>query len=96
MTLSLSTCFNSLKWEDVYRNWESDELKYYWKDRDLTVIPRDFSYGNKGFEEALALARDGDERAILHLNRAIKRDATTELAQRAVAVLQEIGGGGPS
>ena len=85
--------FNSLQWEDVYRNWESDELQYYWKDHDLTVLPRDFSYGNKGFEEALALAKDGDERAIIHLNRAIKRDATTELAQRAAAVLQEISAG---
>ena len=85
--------FNSLQWEDVYRNWESDELKYYWKEHDLTVLPRDFSYGNKGFEEALELARDGDERAIIHLNRAIKRDATTELAQRAAAVLQEINAG---
>ena len=82
--------FDSLKWEHVYQNWESDELKYYWKDLDLTVLPRDFSYGNKGFEEALELARDGDERAILHLNRAIKRDATSEPAQRAAAVLQEI------
>ena len=82
--------FNALKWEHVYQNWESDELKYYWKDRDLRVLPRDFSYGDKGFQEALELARGGDERAILHLNRAIKRDATTELAQRAAAVLQEV------
>ena len=59
----------------------------------LTVLPRDFSYGNKGFEEALELARDGDERAIIHLNRAIKRDATTELAQRATTVLKEINAG---
>ena len=65
-------------------------MQYYWKDLDLTVIPRDFSYGNKGFEEALELAKDGDERAILHLNRALKRDTTTELAQRAAAVLQEV------
>ncbi len=82
--------FNSLNWKHVYQNWESDELKYYWKDRDLTVRARDFSYGNKGFEEALELAKNGDERAILHLNRAIKRDPTTELAQRAAAVLQDI------
>ena len=85
--------FNSLQWEHVYRNWESDALKYYWKDRDLTVLSKDLSYGNKGFEEALELARGGDERAIIHLNRAIKRDTTTELAQRAVAVLQEVGVG---
>jgi len=85
--------FNSLRWEDVYRNWKSDELKYYWKNLDLTVLPRDFSYGNKGFEEALALARNGDTRAVLHLNRVIKRDSTTELAQRAAAVLQEANAG---
>jgi len=85
--------FNSLRWEDVYRNWKSDELKYYWKNLDLTVLPRDFSYGNKGFEEALELARDGDKRAVLHLNRVIKRDSTTELAQRAAAVLQEANAG---
>jgi len=85
--------FNSLRWEDVYRNWKSDELKYYWKNLDLTVLPRDFSYGNKGFEEALELARNGDKRAVLHLNRVIKRDSTTELAQRAAAVLQEANAG---
>ncbi len=83
--------FNTLQWADVYRNWESDELKYYWKEHELTVIPRDFSYGNKGFEEALMLARNGDERARLHLNRIIKRDATTEQAKLAAAALLEVG-----
>ena len=81
--------FNSLQWDDVYRNWESDELKYYWKNLDLTVIPRDFSYGEKGFAEALELAKEGDDRAVLHLNRVIKRDPTTDLAKKASAVLQE-------
>ena len=71
-------------------NWESDELKYYWKDFDLTVLPRDFSYGNKGFAEALELAKNGDDRAVLHLNRIIKRDSTTDLAKKASAVLQEV------
>lgn len=84
--------FNALQWEDVYRAWHSDELKYYWKAHELTVIPRDFSYGNRGFEEALELARGGDARAVLHLNRIITRDATTEPAVRAAAALQEAGG----
>lgn len=83
--------FNALQWEDVYRAWHSDELKYYWKAHELTVIPRDFSYGNRGFEEALELARGGDVRAVLHLNRIITRDATTEPAVRAAAALQEAG-----
>ena len=64
------------------------------KNRDLTVIPRDFSYGNKGFEEALELARDGDERAILHLDRAIKRDDDDRISTTSsAAVLQEVNAG---
>ena len=79
--------FNQLSWEDVYRGWDSDDLKYYWKDVDTPVVPKDFSYSNKGFEGALSLARDGDERAYLYLNRIIKRDSTTEMAKAAMEVL---------
>ena len=82
--------FNHLKWEDVYRDWESDELKYYWENLDLTIVPRDFSYSNTGFDEALNLAQTGDERAKIHLSRIIKRDPSTEQAQQAAAVLKEL------
>jgi len=82
--------FNQLKWEDVYRDWESDEFKYYWKNLGLTMVPRDFSYSNTGFREALDLARIGDEKAKIHLSRIIKRDPTAEQAQRATAVLQDL------
>ena len=78
-----------LTWDEVYHNWESDELKYYWNDLvDTPVVPRDFSYLSKGFEEALSLARGGDDHAILHLSRVIKRDATTDDAKAAQEVLQ--------
>ena len=82
--------FNQLKWEDVYRDWESDEFKYYWENLGLTVVPRDFSYSNTGFREALDLARIGDEKAKIHLSRIIKRDPTAEQAQLATAVLQDL------
>ena len=82
--------FNHLKWEDVQRDWESDELKYYWENLDLTIVPRDFSYSNTGFDEALNLAQTGDERAKIHLSRIIKRDPSTEQAQQAAAVLKEL------
>ena len=82
--------FNQLKWEDVYRDWGSDELKYYWKNIDLTIVPRDFSYSNTGFNEALNLAQTGDERAKIHLSRIIKRDPSTEQAQQAATVLKEL------
>ena len=82
--------FNQLKWDDVYQDWGSDEFKYYWKNLGLTVVPRDFSYSNTGFQEALDLARIGDERAKIHLSRIIKRDPTAEQAQLATAVLPDL------
>ena len=82
--------FNQLSWEDVYRDWESDDLKYYWKNLDLETIPKDLSYSNQGFSEALAMASDGDARAILHLNRIIKRDPTTDQAKAAMAALDAV------
>jgi ectoine hydroxylase-related dioxygenase (phytanoyl-CoA dioxygenase family) len=79
--------FNQLKWEDVYRGWKSSDLKYYWKQYDNPVVPRDFSYSEKGFAEALELGRSGDERALIHLRRIVRRDPTTPQAQAAQAVL---------
>ncbi len=85
------TRLSPLSWEDVYRDWESDELKYYWKDRvETPVVARDFSYLNKGFDEALSLASDGDAQAILVLNRIIKHDPTTDQAKVAIEVLQAL------
>jgi hypothetical protein len=82
--------FTQLDWEDVYRDWKSDDLKYYWKKFDLTVIPKDLSYSSRGFEEALDLARNGDAHARHHLNRIVKRDPTTEQARVAMAALQGV------
>ena len=31
---------NRLSWEEVYRDWKSDEYKYYWKDLDLKTVVR--------------------------------------------------------
>lgn len=78
-----------LSWEEVYRDWETDDLKYYWRNFENPVVPRDMSYAEKGFAEALELARSGDERARLHLRRLVRRDPTTPQAQAAQAVLAE-------
>lgn len=31
--------FQRVSWEDIYRDWKSDELKYYWKKKDHVVVP---------------------------------------------------------
>ena len=79
--------FHSLTWEEVYAGWQSAELQYYWQDVDMPIIPRDMSYAEKGFAEALVLAEQGDEHAHLALRRAIERDPDSEQAQAAAAVL---------
>jgi len=53
----------------------------------MPVVPRDLSYSERGFAEALELAKQGDERARLHLQRAIERDPTSERGQAASEVL---------
>lgn len=89
--------FNKLSWEDVYRDWKTDDLKYYWEKYDNPVVPRDMSYAEKGFAEAVELARRGDPRAQLQLRRIVNRDpdspagrmAQQALAEAGVAVAQE-------
>ena len=80
---------SELLWEDVYKDWESDDLKYYWEDLEHPIVPRDLSFGEKVFAEALDLAREGDAHAILHLNRIIRRDPTTDAAKQAMEALQD-------
>jgi hypothetical protein len=66
-------------------------LKYYWKQHDNPVVPRDTSYGEKGFAEALELARQGDPRAQLQLKRIVKRDANSPFGRIAQQALAESG-----
>ena len=83
--LSLSV---KLTWEEVYANWQTDDLKYYWQRYTTPVVPRDTSYAEKGFAEAVELAKQGDPRAQLQLRRIIKRDPDSpfgRLAQQALA-----------
>jgi len=31
--------FNRVSWEDIYRDWKSDELKYYWRKKNFVEVP---------------------------------------------------------
>jgi hypothetical protein len=33
-----------LTWEEIYKNWSNDDLKYYWQQMPLEVVERDHSY----------------------------------------------------
>ena len=66
---------SGLKWEDIYPTWKNEDLKYYWKNYNNPVVPQDMSYRDKGFDEALNLAKSGDNNAITLLKR-ITRSAS--------------------
>jgi ectoine hydroxylase-related dioxygenase (phytanoyl-CoA dioxygenase family) len=80
-----------LGWEEVYRGWKSDELKYYWTRMRHREIPRYMGYMKKGFAEAMELARAGDQKAILAMRRAVRIDPSSSDGKAARAVLEEIG-----
>jgi len=85
------TDVSPLSWEEVYKDWKSDELKYYWTKVEFQKIPRYWGYARAGFTEALELAHAGDRNAILALHRMVRANPSSEDADRARAVLQQIG-----
>jgi hypothetical protein len=36
-------------WDEIYADWESEELQYYGKKLDMTVVLWDTGFGEKGF-----------------------------------------------
>ena len=78
-----------MTWDEVYRDWQSDDLKYYWRQHANPVVPKDTSYADKGFAEAVDLARQGDPRAYLAMQRAVKRDPNSPAGRLAQQVLEE-------
>lgn len=82
--------FSTFGWEEVYRDWTGEDLKYYWKDEGLEIIPRDFSFSDKGFGEAADLAQAGNEHAQHHLRRFVKRAPDSPEGQRAAQILSQL------
>lgn len=76
-----------LCWEDVYKDWDSNEFQYYWKEFETPVLPKITEYLDKAFDEAVELAKGGDERAKLHLRRAVSKDASSDQGKIAASVL---------
>ena len=78
-----------LSWEEVYADWDSTEFQHYWREHDLTVLPKITSYLDSAFDEALDLAKSGDERATLHLRRIATRAPDSDQGKRALEILDQ-------
>ena len=88
----LST-MSPLSWDEVYEGWSSDEFKFYWKQHDNPVIPQVTKFMETAFNEAVTLAKSGDERAQLHLERICIRDPQSDRGKIAAEVLSKLGRG---
>ena len=79
-----------LSWEQVYEDWDCDDLQYYWQNFSNPTLPKITEYMDKAFDEAVGLAREGDERGKLHLKRIAIRDPSSEQGKAAATLLQTI------
>ena len=83
-------------WDDLYAGWEGDDLKYYWRDLPLTVVPFEYKWYDRRDELAIAMGEAGDPEALVALqNVSYKhRDpAMRARAEAALATLQAVAAG---
>jgi hypothetical protein len=79
-----------LTWEEVYADWRSDELQYYWTRLPLAEVPFDRTWFDRRDALGFALGEAGDPRARSVLQRIVARDpdpAKRERAGRLLATL---------
>jgi len=79
-----------LSWEEVYADWHSDALKYYWRRLPLTLQSFDPQWFNKRDALGFELGEAGDQRARSVLQRIVARDANPEKRARAQKLLDAL------
>ena len=82
---------NMATWDELYRDWPDDDLKYYWRRHDLRLVPFDWSHYRRRDEMAFAMAEAGDVRARSALQRVAANDPEPARRERAAAALAGLG-----
>ena len=79
-----------LAWDDIYADWSSDELKYYWRRLPLTLKDFDRTWFDKRDALGFELGNSRDPRARSVLQRIVARDADPAKRQRAQTLLDAL------
>ncbi|MBI1773895.1 MAG: phytanoyl-CoA dioxygenase family protein [Proteobacteria bacterium] len=79
-----------LSWEEVYADWRSDALQYYWKRLPLVLKPFDRTWFDKRDALGFELGEAGDPRARSVLQRIVARDADPAKRARAQRLLKAL------
>jgi ectoine hydroxylase-related dioxygenase (phytanoyl-CoA dioxygenase family) len=82
-------------WKDIYAGWRTTDLQYYWRELPLRIVPTDTRQQERGFREAVARARAGDEYARPLLERIIRVYPDSPQAAEATAALLALDGAAP-
>ena len=81
------------KWDEVYADWKTDDMKYYWQRQGAKVVPFDTSYYEKRDAIAFERAEAGDMLARDTLLRIVQRDASAAKRERAQKLLDSLSRG---
>ena len=79
-------------WENIYRGWKNESLKYYWENYELEIAEYDNSYHDKRDRMAFDMAEQGDEKAVSALQRIIARHNDPAIRERAAELLARFSG----
>lgn len=78
------------KWDEVYADWKTEDMKYYWQKIGAKVVPFDTSYYEKRDVIAFERAEAGDMLARDTLLRIVQRDANAAKRERAQKLLDAL------
>jgi len=89
---SLLPHIKPVTWEEIYADWPSDELQYYWKEWEagLEFKEYDFSYFDKRDRLAFEMGGRGDVKARSTLQRIVARDRDPAKREKAAKMLAEL------
>ena len=79
-----------LSWEEVYADWRSDALQYYWRHLPLTLQSFDPQWFDKRDALGFHFGEAGDPRARSVLQRIVARDPSAEKRARAQNLLDAL------
>ncbi len=79
-----------LTWPEIYADWPSTDLQYYWRKWDLQVKPYDNQYIDRRDALAFEMAEAKDPQARSTLQRIIARDPDPAKRSRASSLLAQL------
>lgn len=78
-------------WDDVYADWDAEDLRYYWRRYPLNIVPYDERWDEWREEVALAAGRSNDPRARRSLEIVREYSAWIESRVEAEVLLRKLG-----